>query len=115
MSESGHFTSREVLTDRARRKIEAAYYVSKDYLLPYEKILGWVSAQPKTLNEGNSVRQLKIYLKELALAGYLAYDGDYCRLTPEGERWLSERLSKLSGWLKPIDFIKEQFDRLKRT
>lgn len=115
MSESGHFTSKEVLKDRKLRKLEALTYVSMDSLLTWKRVAGWLSKKHNAFNEGNSVRQIGIYLTEFAYAGLGEYDGDYFKVSMAGTNYVQEELNRAKGWFKPFEFMKEEFAKWKES
>lgn len=113
MSESGHFTSREILGDRFKRKLEVLYYVSVDSILPYKKALSWISKEPHTLNKGNSVKQMSNYLQEFVWAGLGSFSRDSFVINDYGRDYLKVEIAALSAWLKNPEDVKREFEKLK--
>ena len=104
MSDAHFYTSRDVLNDRYLRKIESLAYVSKDSILPWRKVVAWLSDQKDKLNKGNSVRTQGIYLQEWALGGYGEFKDDSFIVNALGYALLKAELTRLSRYLKPIDW-----------
>ncbi len=55
---------------------------------------------------------MKSYLSEFAKAGFGKWDGDYFKLTEEGQDYLRTESMKLKGWFRTFSMLKDDLKKI---